>query len=120
MNGFSPNPSSPCILVVDDSEDILKLLNTALSQAGFVVSLARNGREALPLLSANSGKSINLVVSDIHMPEMTGVELLNEIKRLHSHIPIILITGTPGTVSREEALKLGAVDLLMKPLRVSV
>ena len=54
------------------------------------------------------------------MPEMTGVELLNEIKRLHSHIPIILITGTPGTVSREEALKLGAVDLLMKPLRVSV
>src|SRR3990172_630655 len=101
------------ILVVDDEPSILRLLEEALTQWGYRVKPAGSGDEAL---AAIRGDLFDAVLTDVRMPEMSGLDLLREIKRHDESIEVVMMTGYPTIVSAVEALKEGAYDYLSKPL----
>ena len=107
-------PSRGRILVVDDEPDLLDVLGTMLAEAGWQVDTAANGREALTLV--DSGR-YEVILSDIDMPGMTGVELLREIRGRDLDVPVLLITGHPRVDTAVEALEHGALRYLRKPIR---
>jgi len=100
------------ILVVDDDHAMRLALSESLESCGYDIVAAENGREALELFK--KGK-FDLVVTDMKMPGMTGIEVLRGVKKLSPEIPVILITayGTVGTAV--EAMKEGAAEFIMKP-----
>src|SRR6266850_2196168 len=101
------------ILVVDDEPSILKLLKEALTQWGYHVSCVGTGTEALEAIRT---ELYDAAITDIRMPEMSGLDLLREIKRHDESIEVIVMTGYPTISSAVEALKEGAYDYLSKPL----
>lgn len=108
------NPTEkPAILLVDDNEDILDFISDDLSEK-YTVATALNGEQALEVLST---KSIQLVISDIMMPVMDGLELCSRIKSNfeYSHIPVILLTAKNTLQSRLEGLEFGADAYIEKP-----
>lgn len=107
--------SSCHILIVDDEENTRIGLSKLLIQEGFVVNSAASGHEALEYLqSAN----VNLVISDINMPEMGGLSFLRELSRNFPSINVIMITAYGGVESYLEAMNLGAFEYLHKPVRL--
>jgi DNA-binding NtrC family response regulator len=103
------------ILVVDDEENTRLGLSKLLSQEGFVVDLAANGAEALEFLHHHR---VNLVISDINMPDMNGIGFLREISRRFPSTNVIMITAYGGVESYLEAMNLGALEYLHKPIRL--
>jgi two-component system, NtrC family, response regulator PilR len=101
------------ILVVDDEPSILRLLQEALSQWGYQVTCASTVEEALVALGA---ELFDAALTDIRMPDMSGLDLLREIKKQDESIEVIVMTGYPTISSAVEALKEGAYDYLSKPL----
>src|SRR6059036_1970673 len=101
------------ILVVDDEPSILKLLQEALTQWGYQVECVGTGAEALEAIRTGL---YDAAITDIRMPEMSGLDLLREIKRHDESIEVIVMTGYPTISSAVEALKEGAYDYLSKPL----
>ena len=101
------------ILVVDDEPSILKLLKEALTQWGYHVGCVGTGTEALEAIRT---ELYDAAITDIRMPEMSGLDLLREIKRHDESIEVIVMTGYPTIASAVEALKEGAYDYLSKPL----
>jgi DNA-binding NtrC family response regulator len=101
------------ILVVDDEPSILKLLKEALTQWGYQVACVGTGSEALEAIRT---ELFDAAITDIRMPEMSGLELLREIKRHDESIEVVVMTGYPTIASAVEALKEGAYDYLSKPL----
>src|SRR5436309_13591306 len=101
------------ILVVDDETSILKLLKEALTQWGYQVACVSTGTEALEAIRT---ELFDAAITDIRMPEMTGLDLLREIKRHDESIEVNVMTGYPTISSAVEALKEGAYDYLSKPL----
>lgn len=101
------------ILIVDDELNMQTVLKILFEAKGYAVSSASNGREALDILSSRT--DISLVISDLKMPVMDGITLLEEINTRYEGIPFILISAF-GTIERAvEAMKLGAVDFITKP-----
>ena len=105
----------PTILIVDDEPSILQTLSGLLSDEGFEVLTAANGYEALKRIDAESP---DLVLLDIWMPGIDGIETLQEIKRENPHIQVIIITGHGTIETAVKATKLGAFDLIEKPLSI--
>jgi ActR/RegA family two-component response regulator len=101
------------ILVVDDERSILQLLNEALTHWGYKVTTAGTGRDALEALKTGV---FHIAMTDIRMPDMSGLDLLREIKKLDESIEVVVMTGYPAISSAVEALKEGAYDYLSKPL----
>jgi two-component system, OmpR family, response regulator ChvI len=101
----------PTVAVVDDDRDILDLVETMLEMEGHRVITFDSGLAALEALRA---KSPDLVILDIKMPEMDGMELLRQL-RLRSQVPVIFLTGKLDEVDELLALKLGADDFIRKP-----
>src|SRR5499427_6706441 len=101
------------ILVVDDEPSILKLLKEALTQWGYQVACVGTGTEALEAVRT---ELFDAAITDIRMPEMSGLDLLREIKRHDDSIEVVIMTGYPTIASAVEALKEGAYDYLSKPL----
>ncbi|HZN49276.1 MAG TPA: sigma-54 dependent transcriptional regulator [Methylomirabilota bacterium] len=101
------------ILVVDDEPSILKLLKEALTQWGYQVACVGTGAEALEAIRT---ELFDAAITDIRMPEMSGLDLLREIKRHDESIEVVVMTGYPTIASAVEALKEGAYDYLSKPL----
>ncbi|MEK7714008.1 MAG: sigma-54 dependent transcriptional regulator [candidate division NC10 bacterium] len=99
--------------MVDDEPSILRLLEEALTQWGYQVKSAASGDEAL---AAIRGDLFDAVLTDVRMPEMSGLDLLREIKRHDDSIEVVMMTGYPTIASAVEALKEGAYDYLSKPL----
>lgn len=100
------------ILVVDDEPGMRSALSHALSRSGHVVETACSGYEALEKFKR---EEFGLVITDVKMPEMSGMEVLEEVKELSPQVPVIMITGY-GTVNNAvEAMKEGASDYLLKP-----
>ena len=100
------------LLIVDDDTSILEVLEARLESAGFLVEKATSGRLALEILNSTE---VDLLISDMKMPEISGMELQEAVRKIYPNLPIIFLTafGTiPGAVS---ALKAGAVDYLTKP-----
>jgi two-component system, NtrC family, response regulator PilR len=111
MTSTMSQPSVPKILLVDDEPSIRQLLSYRLKREGFDVLLAENGREAIALLEAGG---IDLLVSDIRMPDMSGVEVLRNAKRLDPDILGIMITAYASKETSVEALRLGASNYVEK------
>ncbi len=105
----------PTILVVDDEPFIVKSLGGLLTDEGFEVSTASNGYEALQKIEAEAP---DLVLLDIWMPGIDGIETLKEIKKTNSHIQVIMITGHGTIETAVQATKEGAFDFIEKPLSI--
>ena len=103
------------ILIVDDEESILLSLRKALAHEGLMIEEARNGREALQLLSR---APFDLVLTDIRMEGMSGLDLLAEIKSRWPDTVVILLTGYASLESAIQALRQGAHDYLIKPVSI--
>ena len=101
------------VLVVDDERSILLLLKEALSQWGYQVTVAPSAAEALTLLKS---ELFDALITDIRMPDMSGLELLREVKKQDESIEVVMMTGYPTIASAVQALKEGAYDYLSKPL----
>ena len=101
------------ILVVDDEKSILLLLKEALTQWGYQVTTAPSAVEGLELLKNGL---FDAIISDIRMPDMTGLDLLREIRKQDETIEVVMMTGYPTIASAVQALKEGAYDYLSKPL----
>jgi two-component system, NtrC family, response regulator AtoC len=105
------------ILAVDDEPNMRRLLEISLRQAGYQASTAANGRDALDIIKA---EQIDLVVSDLHMPGMSGLELLNNIRADNDAMPFIMVTAQGEISTAVEAMKLGAADYILRPFDLEV
>lgn len=104
------------ILVVDDEKENRELLWEALTTEGYTVETAEDGLKALDLLKR---ESFHVVLSDLMMPKMDGVELLKEIKKIDPFIVGIILTGYASIETAVEAIKIGAYHYITKPFRLS-
>lgn len=104
------------ILVVDDSVTMVLSLKTTLTMNGFEVQTAGNGQEALDKL--NSGLKPNLILTDINMPVMGGMELIGQVRSLPGlkFVPILTLTTESETSKRDEGKRAGATGWLVKPV----
>ncbi len=102
------------IMLVDDEEDFVEMLSLRLEEAGEKVTSAFNGKQCLDLLEKDSAR-IDVVILDIKMPGMDGIDVLREIKRKYPLLEVIMLTGHGTTESAVEGMKLGAYDYLLKP-----
>ncbi len=104
------------IMIVDDEERFIWTTTKIFERLGSSVLRATRGEEALELLDAHD---VDVVVMDVGMPGMDGIETLAEIKRRHPLVEVIMITGTLSTDLATEGLRLGAYDFLLKPVSIS-
>ena len=100
------------ILLVDDEEDFVEMLALRLEEAGEKVFKAYDGQQCLDLLDR---EAIDVVILDIKMPGMDGIQALKTIKGRHPLVEVILLTGHGTTESAIKGMKLGAYDYLLKP-----
>ena len=107
------------ILAVDDSRTNLNVLGKRLGQAGYLVLVSDNGREALDLIS---GGGVDLVLLDMVMPGVSGVSVLTELRATHqtADLPVIMVTGRSEPSAAVEALAAGADDWIAKPFAFEV
>src|SRR4051812_2108774 len=109
------NTDTPRILVVDDERVIREILSDFLSVEGYVVRTVQDGLEALRELQR---RSYNLVISDLKMPNMTGLELIERITALQIPVLTVIMTGFGTVETAIEAMKQGAYDYILKPFKV--
>src|SRR5689334_11414991 len=107
----------PRILVVDDERSMRELMAIVLRREGYDVMLAENGRSAIALLER---EPVDLLISDIKMPDISGVEVLRAAKAIDRDILGIMITAFASTETAVEAMRLGACDYLSKPFDVDL
>ena len=103
------------LLLVDDEDSFRLPLSKRLAKRGFVVEQAADGSQCLAMLGE---KRIDVVVLDVKMPGMSGIDVLQNIKREHPDIEVILLTGHATTASGVEGIKSGAFDYLTKPVEL--
>ncbi len=104
------------ILVVDDEPNMLRLLKTILmDKTGYEVETTNNPLEVEKLLKEQG--PFDLVVTDLKMPLVDGIDLIDIIKRINAYIPIIIITAYGTMETAEEAIRKGAYDFITKPFR---
>ena len=101
------------LLIVDDEEPFVAAMSRRLTRRGYVVADASDGRSALNVLKNDA--SVEVVVLDVKMPVMDGIETLQAIRRFHPLVEVIMLTGHATVESAIEGMKLGAFDYLMKP-----
>ncbi len=100
------------ILLVDDEEDFVEMLDLRLKEIGENVVTAYNGSECLNVLA---DQDIDVVILDVKMPGMDGIEVLQTIKKQHPLIEVIMLTGHGTIEIAIQGMKLGAFDFLLKP-----
>lgn len=121
-NTFNPDQASVPVnwsnkkcLLVDDNKDILTYLNRVLLDTGITILTARSGFEALDIIKKNS--DIDLVLLDMQMPEMNGIEVTREIRKIHKDLPIIAQTAFIFEDDKDIILEAGCDACLIKPIR---
>ncbi len=103
------------ILVVDDEESIREFLEIMLKKEGYEVTTAEDGAKAKEILTK---KSFDMIISDMQMPNLTGIELLRHVRESYPDIVFMIITAFGTTETAVEAMKLGAYDYLTKPFKI--
>ena len=104
------------MLVVDDEKSVRDLLAEYLNEYGYEVTCAANGQDALQVYKQGH---FDIVLSDLNMAPMDGLELLNKVKEVNPDVLFIMITGYPSIASSIEAIKKGARDYITKPVEVT-
>ena len=107
-----PPTREKSVLVVDDDPAVARTMRRVLEASGYTVSVAGGGQAAVEAITK---AGFDVVISDIQMPGMTGVELLRAIRALDLDVPVILMTGVPTVETAIEAVNLGALQYLSKP-----
>ena len=103
----------PKILIIDDEKSIRSTLNEILSYEGFEVVQAQDGAEGLKLVQSDK---FDVILSDIKMPKMDGIEVLQKIQEIASDTPVVMISGHGNIETAVEAIRKGAFDYIAKPL----
>ncbi len=104
------------ILVVDDELLIRDLLYDFFSSQGWDISIAENGEKALQIIESTP---IDVVLTDIKMPSMDGLQLTEHLKDSHPEIPVVLMTGFPSVDSAVTALRQRVADYIIKPFNIN-
>ena len=104
------------ILLVDDEEMIARMAKYMLQRLGYCITIRTGSVEALEVFKANQD-NFDLVITDMTMPNMTGIELAKEIKRIRPDIPVIIFTGFSNHINEEKCKELGIQGYAMKPLK---
>jgi DNA-binding NtrC family response regulator len=107
--------ASSKILFVDDEREMLSTVKTYLSRGGYTVIVTESGRKALELAKK---EDFDIVITDLNMPELSGLELLKAIKKIHTETEVIVVTGYGSIESAIKALKWGGYDYLQKPINL--
>lgn len=105
------------VLIVDDEEELVTTIAERLQIRGMTVEFATDGETALKMIDKNPPQ---VVVLDVMMPGMGGIEILQSMKAQKLKIPVILLTGYGSTEQGQQGLKFGAFDYLMKPCDLNV
>jgi len=114
---FSGHTSNGRVLVVDDEPDVRNVIKRILTKAGYDVIEAEDGEKAIEAI--NEGENpvlLNVIISDIRMPKMNGIEAINYFQQQWPRVPIIVLTGIPDMEMAIGFLKKGVVDYLVKPV----
>jgi two-component system response regulator PilR (NtrC family) len=104
--------AKPRILIVDDEPSMREMLRIVLRRDGYDVTVAANGKQALDILQR---ERIDLLLSDIRMPDLSGVEVLRVAKEANRDLVAFMMTAFASTDTAVEAMRLGAVDYFTKP-----
>ena len=108
----SSNEIKPDILLVDDEVNFLNALSQRFEARGFKVDAVTSGEEALEKVK---GKNYNIVILDLIMPGIGGIDVLRNIKKNYPNLPVIILTGQGTTEDAVQAMKEGAMDYMEKP-----
>lgn len=103
------------ILVIDDEDSMCNFMEIMLTKEGYKVETVISGRDAISLLK---NRNYDLVIADLHMPEMTGIEVLKEVKEFKKDQDFIVMTAYASVDTAIDAMKQGAVDYITKPFKV--
>ena len=109
-------PLAKRILVVDDQESMREMLADLLDLMGLTVSTVGSGAEALRLLE---DQEVDLVITDLNMPQMDGMELMKQVKAAHPGLPVIVITGYGTFNTEKQVLSNGADGYIPKPCTIN-
>ncbi len=101
------------VMVIDDEPEVCSILKQFLESLGYHVITALNGKEGLELISRNA---VDVLILDLNMPGMHGLEVLNKVKSQYPEIVVIILTGFPSIETAVQSMKLGAFDYLVKPI----
>ncbi|MEM2911837.1 MAG: response regulator [Candidatus Bathyarchaeia archaeon] len=110
----TPSKIKPSILIIDDDKNILKILSKLLEKAGYIVTTAETGQEALYKIK---NQNYNVALVDVNLQDINGLNLLNQIHKIAPDMVKIILTGYPSDENRTRALELGASDYLTKPVK---
>ncbi|MFH1687330.1 MAG: response regulator [bacterium] len=109
-------PQQPSILVVDDELLIRDLLYDFFNEQGWQIAVAENGEKALSILQQ---KKVDLVLTDLKMPQMDGLALTSKVQQDFPDIPVVIMTGYPSVESAVTALRRKVADYVTKPFNIS-
>ena len=105
------------VLLVDDEEEFVSTLSERLQLRNITTLVASDGEEALQIIDTDKPP---VVVLDVLMPGMGGLDVLRQIKRSYPHIQVIILTGRGSTKEGIKGMRLGAFDYLMKPVKIEM
>ena len=112
LHPVEPSAAPPLIAVVDDDASFLRSVERLLRGAGYRVASYRSGRE---FQAAQGGPPPDCLVLDVHLPEMTGLELRDRLAEAGNRLPVVLMTAYDTPQTRERAVRPGTFGLLLKP-----
>jgi two-component system chemotaxis response regulator CheY len=105
------------VLVVDDEPLVRQVVRMTLEKAGYDVLEAENGEKAIEVINENENPLVlDVVICDIRMPKINGVEAIEYFQRQYPHVPLIVLTGYPDTNMAVSFMRHGVVDYLVKPV----
>ena len=105
------------LLIIDDNRSVCAYLKDRLEAMGYTVIVAHDGRTGLALMALESKQApIDGVLLDVHMPLMDGIQVLRALRLQHKTVPVVMMTADPSQQIREEALSLGVIHYVLKPI----
>ncbi len=105
--------TAPCIAIIDDDAGMRSMFAMYLSRQGYTVLTAADGKTGIELLTTHK---LDAVLLDLHMPQVTGFDVLEEAKPVLSDVPVVVVSGTSDIGEAMKAIKMGAIDFLLKPI----
>jgi DNA-binding NtrC family response regulator len=111
--GNSGNSMQTKVLIVEDDNAMAQMCAKLIRRRGHTVVIAASGQDALAMV--REARDIDVVITDVQMPKMSGMQLAARLHALNANLPIILMTGYALLLSPSEALEIGAADYILKP-----